>query len=139
MTQHPPSGSPPPEIAETRAGSSPARALTPHVPLRRMADGTFEFRCMACALQQRASWWPLDEEFWNFRRSLARCRACWAEADRARMRLKRQDPAFREKERRYSADYYASLSPIEIAAKWDKHRTYHRDWMRGYRERKRAA
>lgn len=109
-------------------------------PLRHDREtGGFQYRCMSCYVRGNDSWWPLDEEFWNYARGFSRCRACWRTHDRLRIRERRKDPAYRERDRRYAADYYASLSSLEIAIRGAKRREYHRDWMRAYRARKAAA
>lgn len=56
----------------------------------------FEMWCPDCAAQRDIpTFHPLDEEFWDVTRGLARCRACWAEKKRRdeknRRALKREE------------------------------------------------
>ncbi len=109
-------------------------------PLRWDRDTeSFLYRCQSCRLRGNGAWWPLDETCWNFQRGFSRCRACWAAHGRTRIRIVRQDAAYKEKERQYAADYYASLTAVDLAARSDKKRDYHREWMRAYRARRKAA
>ena len=98
-----------------------------------------EYRCESCALDGDGAWWPLGREFWDYAKGFRRCRACWKKRDLARIRLSRQDPEFRAKEAEYARRYYEALSYGERRAIYSKKREYHREWMRAYRERRKAA
>lgn len=101
------------------------------------AEGYFEMLCPGCEKRGNVQYfWPLtlDElgkpEFWDAG-SLQRCRACNLEKKRKDGRDKRaSDPEYRERLRLEAKAYYAENKKV-MSMK-------HSDYMRGYRERKRA-
>ena len=101
--------------------------------------GELEYRCESCALGGNTAWWPLSRDFWDYAKGFRRCRACWKKRDLQRIRLARLDPEFRAKEAGYARDYYDAQSYGERRAIYAKKREYHREWMRAYRARKKAA
>lgn len=56
----------------------------------RWRDDAFEYRC-----PMRATWWPLDAEFWRPANGMQRCRACWREYKRIREAARCQEEAVR--------------------------------------------
>ena len=102
----------------------------------------FEGRCDACL-----EWLPLEpdtrHDFWPVKgRGLRICRACDRMKALARTHVRRQDPAYRERERAYTRAYFESLSMEERRAlrrtdtpRLDRQRKYQREYMR----RRRAA
>ena len=77
-------------------------------------DVGFELRCEGCALKGVACYWPLDLEFWNPIKGMTRCRACWNEYQRNRMKTTR------------AASYRSAAQ-----------RTYQREWAARKRQQQR--
>lgn len=72
--------------------------------VRYRPDLGFEMRCGDCATRRVSpTYWPLDEECWNVKRGLTRCKACWIAYDRAKHRGRRLEmhEVLRRKEQRY--------------------------------------
>ena len=66
----------------------------------RWRDGAWEFRCVTCERKKQACYWPLTFDFWDPKRSMVRCRACWAERRNAQNRARwAADPAWAEAKR----------------------------------------
>ncbi len=58
-----------------------------YAPVRWREDVGWEYRCDACTERgEGMRFWPLTEEYWNHRRGMARCRACWLAFDRQKAR-----------------------------------------------------
>lgn len=56
-------------------------------------DTGFEMRCFECP--SGARYWPLTPEFWDVRAGLSRCRACWLDFWRRRVRaIRAADPEY---------------------------------------------
>jgi len=70
----------------------------------RCREGEFELRCMDCAQGDHGAYWPLTLEFWNPRRGMQRCRACWTAKRRRDEHARRlANPAStRERNRAYA-------------------------------------
>lgn len=86
-------------------------------------DTGFEGKCDNCL-----EWWPLaDRTCWSPSNTLKRCRACIAEAQAERNRIRRQDPVEREKDRE-------SVRAARAAMKDEYRRAYYRDHYRKNRE-----
>ena len=92
--------------------------------VRYRTDTGFEGKCDRCL-----EWWPLnDVTCWSPSNGLKRCRACIAERQAERNRIRRQDPAQREADRlAMQAKRHATLG--------DYRRAYYRDHYRLNRER----
>lgn len=122
-------------------------------PIRWREDTGWEFRCGDCAQKEEARFWPLTDEFWDKRRGMLRCRACWRDLDR---RVSRERHAsseeVRERKRRYSKRYRTEnrrVQHLKDADRWartkadpvahEKAKEKGRESMRRYRERVRAA
>ena len=72
--------------------------------LRWREDTGIEKRCAACPKGMR--WWPLTEEFWNFKGSFNKCRACYARIRNASQnRIRRESEARRLVNRDYQRRY----------------------------------
>lgn len=53
----------------------------------RYIDGEFQLRCDHCAKsRQGAFYWPITLEYWDPKRGMGRCRACWVIRHRALQR-----------------------------------------------------
>lgn len=85
-----------------------------------------EMQCAGCY-----EYLPITVEFWLPAHGLRRCRVCWGEATRARVRASmarhRSDPARLEAEQ--------AARRAEYAANRADRRTYHREWSRRRRSR----
>jgi hypothetical protein len=55
-------------------------------PIRYREDVGWEYRCESCALNGKASFWPLTSEFWDPRQGMLRCRSCIAAYNQDRRR-----------------------------------------------------
>lgn len=62
-----------------------------------------ELRCSTCPAAAR--WWPLTEEFWSFRQSFRRCRACVQSDKNRRARARLRDEKVRNAGQLYQAAY----------------------------------
>lgn len=87
-------------------------------------DVGWELRCEACAHKGRpgGSYWPLTEEFWDHRRSMVRCRACW-----------------RDYVNNHRKSGKTRLTPAEVALRNDHKRAYRREWAARKRRYEREA
>ena len=89
----------------------------------------FTLKCDDCARKGNIQYyWPLVLELWN-PNSMQRCRACNLDKKRREAKKARQDPIHREKLRIAAAAYYEENKPIRAMK--------HKDYMKGYRQRKR--
>lgn len=127
--------------------------IRPQSPIRWRADVGWEYRCEDCVRRARACFWPLADEFWDYRRGMRRCRACYRAHDAARARARyRGDTTFRERRRSASRRYHAATRAaqrIRSQERWLEtlaDPTLHaaaqarsRETSRRYRERRRAA
>ena len=122
-------------------------------PIRWREDTGWEYRCDGCASRGMARFWPLDDdEAWDKKRGMKRCRACWRALDR---RTSRERHASSEEVRRrkaaYSRRYRADnkrVQHLKDADRWaatkadpvrlEAAREKGRESMRRYRERRRA-
>lgn len=82
-------------------------------------DVGWEMRCSACRLAKKAAWWPLTHEFWNPRKGMSRCRACW-NAYEGTLRLRRR-----------------GVGGLQRAV--EARRAYNREWAAAKRIRQREA
>lgn len=75
--------------------------------IRWRADVGFEIICPSCARQgDGAYYWPLTEEFWNWKKTLTKCRACLKEEDRAKARKRwKKSEKYRAYRRKYLEEY----------------------------------
>jgi Skp family chaperone for outer membrane proteins len=74
-------------------------------------------RCEGCAALGGERYWPLDHEFWDYKKGLSKCRACWNAYQRGLQRKKRG-----------------------VEAKVSAHvREYQRDWAARKRQQEREA
>jgi hypothetical protein len=110
-------------------------------------DGAFEGKCEACL-----EWWPLDLDNWYPRRSLTHCRVCELTKTRLRLAKWREAPEVRARINESSRAYYQYAKKVVNAKRnearrvrrlvdpefAEKERSYQREWMRRYRERKAA-
>lgn len=63
-------------------------------PIRLREDTGWEVRCEHCALRNRQCFWPLDEEFWDFK-AMSMCKACHRDTQARRKRERSAiDPAY---------------------------------------------
>lgn len=76
--------------------------------VRWRADVGWEMRCDECAAAKRsASYWPISHEFWDVRRGLWRCRACWVAYTRDRRRQGKYSAQRAAKTREYQREWAA--------------------------------
>ena len=92
--------------------------------VRYRTDTGFEGKCDQCL-----EWWPLnDVTCWSPSNGLKRCRACIAELQAERNRIRRADPLEREADRQ-------AMQAKRQALGSDYRRAYYRDHYRQNRER----
>ena len=70
--------------------------------LRYREEG-IELRCETCPKAMR--WWPLTPEFWSFKQSFRRCKACLVTDKNRRDRERCRRPEVQAKNREYQAVY----------------------------------
>ena len=71
--------------------------------LRWRDDTGIEKRCDYCP--RGMQWWPLTDEFWYFRQSFIKCKACFIKAKNAANRARSRDEAIRAARRDYQKVY----------------------------------
>lgn len=74
-----------------------SRKVSTTQPIRWNKDTQeFEYRCEPCKAKNSRYFWPLTEEFWDFKRGFVRCNACERERKAKFEREKRaRDPEYR--------------------------------------------
>ena len=122
-------------------------------PIRWREDTGWEYRCGSCVALDEASFWPLTDEFWDKKRGMLRCRACWRALDRQASRQRHaSSEEIRAHKRAYSRRYRAQnkrVQHLKDADRWERikadpvqleaARAKGRESMRRWRERKREA
>lgn len=100
-------------------------------PVRFRDDVGLELRCTTCP--KGMNWWPLTEEFWRFKQSFKRCRACIRIDKNRRQNIKyRTDPTVRKANREYQATYRKEAAQARRLASVDRY------WADPEGERQRA-
>lgn len=113
----------------------------------RYRDEGLELRCDYCP--KGMCWWPLTEEFWSFRQSLRRCRACTRIAKNRRDQERRRRPEVRAASIAYQRRYRAEAKKVKALKAFDRYwsdpdhhrakaRTYYYANREAILERKRA-
>ena len=109
--------------------------------LRWREDVGIEKRCDSCP--KGMSWWPLTEDFWSFRSSFVKCRACCAKIkNAANARHLRENEIARlaklDHQRKYRAETKGAQRIKNLAYYWadpERHRARARARYRLTRER----
>lgn len=81
---------------------------SPTSGLRWREDTGIEKRCDSCPPGMK--WWPLTEEFWYFRQSFVKCKACFVKAKMARNRERYRDETIRKARAEYQKVYRVEAS-----------------------------
>lgn len=99
--------------------------------LRWREDTGIEKRCAECP--KGLQWWPLTDEFWYFRKSFNRCRACY---DRVKRAGDRRRLAMRPDLRLANLEYQRTYRADSKEARQVKNQAYY--WADPDRQRARA-
>jgi hypothetical protein len=79
--------------------------------LRWREDTGIEKRCDACP--KGMAWWPLTEEFWYFRKSFSKCRACYTRIKNINTaRVRRENDLKRLANLEYQRKYRAETKEV---------------------------
>ena len=87
-------------------------------------DTGWELRCADCAAQDTSCFWPLTDEFWDKRRGMNRCRACYRSYDNRMHRERYASDAEHRARRLMNAKKYRTAARqaqhIKDQMKWER-------------------
>jgi hypothetical protein len=129
------------------------RRGVPEAPIRYREDTGWEYRCESCVDKHQACFWPLVDEFWDRKRGMQRCRACFREADRARARRYYLENSTAKERKALHERHYRKANPAKMRmvekVKWamlkadperyERQKELSKLRQRSYRARQKAA